>query len=175
LDQEPSDPCELWIIHQATIGWYTSALHHDSGYKLKDWKQQESIKLHNYKSESMKSLIGFLLLPFLSSAQQKNDSSQLSKHEIYAQKEIADALQKPGICFFNDTLLSDKEMAIEYAEIILFKVYRKEQIISERPYNIYKAHGFWYIDGTLKETKGGTFEIIFNSKNGQIIRICHGK
>jgi hypothetical protein len=92
-----------------------------------------------------------------------------------AQKEVADALLRPEICFRYDTLLSDKETAIEYAEIILFKVYGKEQIISERPYNIYKAHGFWYMDGTLKEEKGGTFEIIFNSKNGQIIRLCHGK
>jgi hypothetical protein len=175
LDQEPSDPCELWIIHQATIGWYTSALHHDSGYKLKDWKQQGSINLHNYKSESMKSLIVLLLMPFLSFSQQKNDSCQLSKHEIYAQKEVADALLEPEICFLNDTLLSDRETAIEYAEMILFKVYSKEQIISERPYNIYKARGFWYIDGTLKETRGGTFEIIFNSINGQIIRLCHGK
>ena len=66
-------------------------------------------------------------------------------------------------------------MAIEYAEMILFKVYGKEHIISERPYNIYNIRGFWYIDGTLKEKLGGTFEIIFNSKNGQIIRLCHGK
>jgi hypothetical protein len=123
----------------------------------------------------MKSIIGLLLLPFFFFSQQKNDSSRLSKEEIYAQKEVADALLKPGICFLNDTLLIDKETAIEYAEIILFKVYGKEQIISEQPYNIYKAHGFWYIDGTLKEELGGTFEIIFNSKNGQVIRLCHGK
>jgi hypothetical protein len=123
----------------------------------------------------MKSLIVLLLLPFLSFSQQKNDSSRLSKDEIFAQKEVANALLKPGVCFLNDTLLPDKEMAIEYAEIVLFKIYSKEQIISERPYNIYKAQGFWYIDGTLKEEKGGTFEIIFNSKNGQIIRLCHGK
>ena len=123
----------------------------------------------------MKSLIVLLLLPFVSFSQQKNDSSRLSKDEISAQKEVADALLRPEICFHNDTLIPDKETAVEYAEIILFKFYSKEQIISERPYNIYKVHGFWYIDGTLKYEKGGTFEIIFNSKNGQIIRICHGK
>jgi uncharacterized protein YegP (UPF0339 family) len=31
------------------------------------------------------------------------------------------------------------------------------------------------MDGTLKEEKGGTFEIIFNSANGQIIKLCHEK
>jgi NTF2 fold immunity protein len=124
----------------------------------------------------MKFLIAFLIFPCLCYSQQKTDSSRLSRDEMYAQKEVADALLKPGICFFNDTLLSDKEMAIKYAEVILFKVYGEEQIISEKPYNIYKSHGFWYIDGTLPEGyKGGTFEIIFNSVNGQIIRLCHGK
>jgi hypothetical protein len=124
----------------------------------------------------MKSIIVLLLVPFLSFSQQKNDSSRLSTEEMYAQKEITDALLRPEICFHYDTLLSDKEMAIEYAEMILFKVYGKELIISERPYNIYKFRGYWYIDGTFnKEGFGGTFEIIFNSKNGQIIRLCHGK
>src|SRR5450432_1332962 len=123
----------------------------------------------------MKFFTTLLLFPFFSFSQQKIDSSRLSKDEMYAQREIGDALLKPGICFSNDTLLADKEEAVDYAEIILFRVYGKGQIISERPYNIYKARGYWFIDGTVKEEKGGAFEIIFNSINGQIIRLCHGK
>ncbi len=123
----------------------------------------------------MKSLLVILIFPYLSYSQQKVESSRLSKDEIFAQKEVTDALLHPGFCFLQDTLLSDQEMAVQYAEIILFKFYGKEQIISERPYHIYKAHGYWYINGNLKEAFGGTFEIILNSINGQIIRLCHGK
>ena len=123
----------------------------------------------------MKLLIVFLVFPFFSYSQQMNDSGRLARDSLYAMKEITNAILNPSktVCF--DTLIADQGTAIEFAELILFKVYGKDQIISERPYNIYKAHGFWYMDGTLKEEKGGTFEIIFNSKNGQIIRLCHGK
>ena len=123
----------------------------------------------------MKSLIAFLIFPCLCYSQQKTDSSRLSKDEMYAHKEVENALLKPGICFLGDSLIPDTEMAFKYAEIILFKLYGEGQIISERPYHIYKYRNFWYIDGTLKEENGGTFEIIFSSINGQIIRFCHGK
>jgi hypothetical protein len=108
-------------------------------------------------------------------SQQKSDSTTLSKDQIYAQKEIAAALLKPGICFLNDTLFTDKETAIKFAELILFKVYGEGQTIYERPYKVYNSRGYWYIDGTVHEEKGGAFEIIFNSVDGQIIRLCHGK
>ena len=123
----------------------------------------------------MKPLIVFLLFPFFTYSQQMNDADRSPRDSLYAVKAITNALLNPSktVCF--DTLIPNKETAIELAELILFKVYGKDEIISERPYNVYQARGYWYIDGTLKTQFGGTFEIIFNSKDGQIIRLCHGK
>ena len=96
--------------------------------------------------------------------------------EKYAREAITEAVinwkEKP----FYDTLISDKETAISVAEAILFKFYGKENIIAERPYEIYLIAGYWYISGTLPEnSKGGTFEIIFSSQNGRVIKLIHGK
>jgi hypothetical protein len=124
----------------------------------------------------MKLLIAFLLFPLLSYSQHNSDSSRLLLGEQQAKEAIAAALinwnQKP----FYDTLISDKETAVNIAETILFRFYGKDQIISERPYEIYLISGYWYISGTLpKGYFGGTFEIIFSSKNGQVIKLIHGK
>ena len=96
--------------------------------------------------------------------------------EKHAREAITEAVinwkEKP----FYDTLISDKETAISVAEAILFKFYGKENIIAERPYEIYLIAGYWYISGTLPEnSNGGTFEIIFSSQNGRVIKLTHGK
>src|ERR1700759_5082113 len=107
----------------------------------------------------MKPLIVFLIFPFFSFSQQMIERGGAAWGSLYAVKAITNALLSSSktVCF--DTLIPDRETAIELAELILFKVYGKDQIISERPYNLYKYRGFWYIDGTLKYEKGGTFEI----------------
>jgi hypothetical protein len=73
-------------------------------------------------------------------------------------------------------LITDKETAIAMAEPLLFKIYGKEEIESERPYEVYLIDGYWYISGTLpKGYLGGTFIIIINSINGEVIRLIHEK
>jgi hypothetical protein len=93
----------------------------------------------------------------------------------YAAQEIAKAranYHKP----FYDALIKDKETAISIAETIVFQFYGKENIIKERPYECYLIEGFWYISGTLPvDMMGGTFEIIINAKNGQVMKLFHGK
>ena len=75
-----------------------------------------------------------------------------------------------------DTLIKDKETAIQISEAILFKVYGKDNIVSQRPYETYFMDGYWIIGGTLpKDMLGGTFLIIINSVNGQVIKLSHGK
>ncbi len=124
----------------------------------------------------MKSLIALLLFPFITFSQQRNDTNRILLGDAYALREVADAVMNAGTQPLKDTLIKDKETAINVAEVILFKTYGKEQIISERPYEIYLILAFWYIKGTLpKDYKGGTFEIIFSAKNGQIIKLDHGK
>ena len=87
-------------------------------------------------------------------------------------KSLADKNYKP----FYDTLIKDKETAIGVAEPILFKIYGKKNIISERPYECYLIDGYWYICGTLpKNFEGGVFETIIDSRDGRVVKIMHGK
>jgi hypothetical protein len=103
------------------------------------------------------------------------DSLTMARSEQWAREDIKNALKgmpKP----FYDTLITDTETAIAVAEPILFKYYGKQEIESERPYQISRIDGYWYMTGSLPEGyKGGTFIIIINSLNGQVIRLIHGK
>jgi hypothetical protein len=77
----------------------------------------------------------------------------------------------------NDILIPDEETAINIAETFLFKVYGKNKIIKERPYKIGLVNNYWVIIGSLPKyyRKGGTFEIIINSKDGSVKGITHTK
>ena len=75
-----------------------------------------------------------------------------------------------------DTLIKDKETAITLSESILFKIYGKDNIINQRPYEIYNIDGYWFLSGTLpKGMLGGTFLIIINASTGQVIKMAHSK
>lgn len=116
-------------------------------------------------------LIFFTRFFFISCAQNSNDQipfEQQAKQRV--QEVLKDTSYKP----FYDILIKDKETAIAVAEPILFSVYGKNQIISERPYEVFLTNGHWYMIGTLpKGYKGGTFEIIISAKNGGVIRLIH--
>lgn len=73
-------------------------------------------------------------------------------------------------------LILKKENAIDYAENILFELYGKEKIESQKPYQIHLISDYWVMTGTLpKGMKGGTFELVFDSWNGKILILNHGK
>jgi hypothetical protein len=73
-------------------------------------------------------------------------------------------------------VINDKKTAIAVAESILFKIYGKEQIISERPYEVYLINGYWILNGTIPEgSVGGGFIIVLYSKDSRIIRLSHYK
>jgi hypothetical protein len=59
----------------------------------------------------------------------------------------------------------------------LFNLYGKNKIIKERPYKVGQAYGYWVILGSSPKqyTKGGSFEVIINSKNAEILEYSHGK
>lgn len=74
-----------------------------------------------------------------------------------------------------DTLIKDKETAIDIAEMFLFKLYGKATITSERPYECYLVDGYWFLRGTLpKNFTGDVFEVIMSAKDGRIYKISHG-
>jgi hypothetical protein len=78
-------------------------------------------------------------------------------------------------------VIPDKPTAIAVAEPILFKVYGKELILKEMPYDVHLVDSYWLITGSLPKslrgtvTMGGTFLIILSSKDGQVIKLIYGK
>lgn len=74
-------------------------------------------------------------------------------------------------------MIPDEETAISVAEVYLFKTFGKEKIEEEQPYQIGKVDGYWIIKGTMpsKYILGGSFEMVINSKNGEVVGVSHGK
>jgi len=95
----------------------------------------------------------------------------------YAKQELESALHNSSETqILMDTVILTEKAAIKYAETVLFEIYGQENIEKQKPYEVYKIDGYWVIGGTLpKGMRGGTFLIILNSKNGEIIKLTHGK
>ena len=128
-------------------------------------------------------LLPIFLLTLVCCGQQTNKIENTAKRSILGrenwEKELRLTLSDStlhNVVEPNKILIKDSLTAIAIAEPILFSVYGKDQIISERPYECYLIDNYWLISGTLPEDyKGGPFMIIIDATNGQIIRITHWK
>jgi len=119
----------------------------------------------------------FTILMFSLSCCSQNNRLVLGKK--HAQEELNLALSKntqDNLVNNNTILIKDSTTAIKVAEPILFSIYSKENIIKQRPYETYLIDNYWVISGTLpQEYKGGTFLIIIDARNSQVIKIIHSK
>ena len=116
-------------------------------------------------------LVCLILLPLRSFAQDSNKTYLVSDRKIL--KEALSDKSGHQVCC---KIISDRETAIAVAESILFKIYGKEHIISEKPYVVNLVDGYWFITGTLpRGYLGGTFFIILSSKDGRVVKLIHGK
>ncbi len=107
-------------------------------------------------------------------SQMPKDHDTLGKD--FAKKQVRELLNGKGQPFTWDTLIRNSSTAIAIAEPILFDIFGKEQILTERPYEVYLIDGYWYLSGTIpKGWKGGGFEIVMRAKDGNIIRLTHYK
>ena len=103
-----------------------------------------------------------------------HDHDTLGK--VFAIQQLHELLDSKGQPFTWDTLIRNSSTAIAMVEPLLFDIFGKDQILSERPYEVYLIDGFWYLSGTIpKGWKGGGFEIILSAKDGKIIRLTHYK
>ncbi len=97
----------------------------------------------------------------------------------HAEKQLKLALSKESqhnVINNKSLLIKDSSTAINVAESILFSIYGKENIESEKPYEIYLIDNYWVIAGTLPEdSSGGTFLIIIDARNSKVLKITHGK
>ncbi|PBJ10074.1 hypothetical protein BSF42_31430 [Flavobacterium sp. ACN6] len=75
-----------------------------------------------------------------------------------------------------DILIKDSTIALQIVEPILFSIYERKNIETQKPYEIYLLDNYWVISGTLEiDSYGGTFLIIIDARNSQIIKITHGR
>ena len=73
-------------------------------------------------------------------------------------------------------LIKDEKTFVNIIEPILFDIYGRENIISERPYEVYFAKNYWIISGYLPPyVVGGVFMAIMDARTCEIIRIEHGE
>ena len=118
-------------------------------------------------------IIGILISTNLQAQVSEKKSDDLKHAEQlleYALKNKTDRIE------MKFKLIPKKENATNYAEIILFELYGKEKIESEKPYQIHLINDYWIITGTLpKGMRGGVFELVFDSFNGKVLILEHGK
>jgi hypothetical protein len=109
---------------------------------------------------------------------ENNDSSKrVFIGSEYAKLELEGFLRDSTTNLFRGkVLINSKEELILFAEPLLFKIYGKENIVSERPYEIYLFGDNWIMMGTLPAGwLGGTFSIAINRKTCEVLGITHGK
>ena len=97
----------------------------------------------------------------------------------HAESELKLALSKESqhnVIDNKSAIIKDSSTAIKIVEPILFSIYGKDNIESQKPYGSYLIENYWVINGTLpKDMLGGTFLIIIDARNSKVLKITHGK
>lgn len=108
--------------------------------------------------------------------QDKNERTVLGKSTAEKELELALSERPQHNVISQSTIIKDNSTAIKVAEPILFSVYGEDNIINQRPYEVHLIEHYWVISGTLPEGMlGGTFLIIIDSRNSEILKLTHGK
>jgi hypothetical protein len=127
----------------------------------------------------LKRILTLLSLTIYLTSCGQNKSDRLILGKKYAEEELKFSLNdstKHNILKSQTIIIKDSLTATTIAESILFGIYGKENIIKQKPYEIYHIKNYWLLTGTLpKGWLGGTFLIIIDDRNSQIIKITHGK
>jgi hypothetical protein len=122
----------------------------------------------NYHSIAASVIIGAMCCSTTISAQTATPTGSLGPGEV--PKWIQDykvPLPKEG-------LVPDKETAIKIAEVVLFRLYGEENIISQRPYKVRQEDDTWWISGTIKENMfGSVFNIAISKQTGAVLHLEH--
>ena len=125
----------------------------------------------------MKNILFLVVLVSILSCNKEIETPSFEKIKLSEKetlREINDSTLHNAIG--KDEIITDEKTAISIAEPLLFSVYGKENIVKQRPYKIGKVQNYWVISGSLPKSQiGGVFEIIIDSKNGQVIRLTHGE
>ena len=93
-----------------------------------------------------------------------------------AEKLLRESLSDTSIHNYigDQMLLKNKNDAIKFAENILFPIYGKKAIVSQKPYEVNLIEKYWIITGnSQKSILGGNFIIIIDSRDYRIVRISY--
>lgn len=125
----------------------------------------------------MKNKIGIFLLPvsIIMFSCQYSGNKRLFLGKEYAKESLTKALKdSTDVLHYGKYLVGNEKMATDVAEALLFNIYGREKIISEKPYEIHFIESHWIIKGTLPVgADGGTFEIIIDAENASIKKLVH--
>ena len=118
-------------------------------------------------------------LSFCYTAIAQNSVQHNSEHRKIAENTLELALSKKAehnIINPHAQLIKDTITALTIAETILFSIFDKTSILNQKPYEIHHITNYWVIFGTLpKEYIGGTFLLILDDRNAEVLTITHGK
>ena len=109
------------------------------------------------------------------------DSTRLPEKRTFLGREVARQQLKEVLAlrtkpFARENLIKDSATAVAIAEPILFNTYGREEILDQRPYEVYLIDSLWYLMGTIPDGyKGGGFEIIINSTDARVMSLRHYK
>jgi hypothetical protein len=128
---------------------------------------------------NVRMLFFFVLLIFILSACEQTKSKPTILGKSYAQQELKLAFtnkEQQNVIDNKSVIIKESVTAILVAEPILFGLYGKDNIVNQRPYEIYLTDNYWVISVTLSKYQlGGTFLIIINAKDSRVVKITHGK
>ena len=119
----------------------------------------------------------FIMLFLTSYAQSNlNKEQKLTFAKEYLKEAISNLKNESNLVDGKRLLIKNKKALITFIEPILFDIYGKNLILAERPYECFKIDKYWVAFGYLPQGKlGGTFEVVVDGSNAQIIRIIHEK
>ncbi|MBO4891891.1 MAG: YbbC/YhhH family protein [Prevotella sp.] len=89
----------------------------------------------------------------------------------------ADGADPYGVYSKSEGIMVNDTMAVEYAKLILFQIYGKEQIEKQRPYSVRLLNGtVWSVTGNLRDDmEGGVFSVMINKADGRVLMVSHSK
>lgn len=124
----------------------------------------------------MKKVLQILLILVFSTSFAQSKNPDLERARKFVEESLNNKTAHNVIVKKTSKSLLQKETVIKIAELVLFQIYGKENILRQKPYKTFRINNFWLVEGTLPEGfKGGVFQIIIDDRTGEIKRITHGK
>ena len=105
-------------------------------------------------------------------------AAQDERYVQYAAEQIEAALQQSGPLPGGDAamVVPNEGVAEAIHFVIAWSIYGEEKIRNQRPFRAVRSGEFWVVLGSLTpKTLGGTAITVIRARNGEILRVTHGR